>query len=204
MHFLQSVLFGSEGNYNILGVEVKFKKTLYSYNLGGVGFLSKLATECINNTAFQWLTLGYMHVLVHEFSHGIAYKLFTDRIGIITIFTNNCSGQISNSYKKLDDWQSSIVAVAGPVGDIAFSIFQLIAATRLKSYLSTPFALLLGGGAVFWISGELLYAFVSAKNKDSGDFGNIAKYSELYLMLASVTIISEVALGVFLAINLST
>jgi len=61
--------------------------------------------------------------------------------------------------------EKTIVDVSGPLGDIAFSSCKLIAATALKNYLFWPIALALGSGGVIWMSGEFLYAYISASNK---------------------------------------
>lgn len=87
--------------------------------------------------------------------------------------------------------------------DIAFSSCKLVAATALKSYISWPVALALGIGAVIWMSGELLYAYVSASNRDHGDFGCIARRGNTHLALAGAALASQCALGIFAAIKLA-
>lgn len=93
--------------------------------------------------------------------------------------------------------------MAGPMGDIAFSIGKLIAASALRKHLPWPVALALGSGAIFWMSGELLYAYVSAKKKDQGDFGWIARRGNAHLALASTALVALCALGIFTVVKLA-
>lgn len=207
MSFLKSLLFGSEGSYNICGIQAKFEKEVHSLNpfpnLEGAGFISKMAITCINSNMFRWITQGYAHVFVHEMSHALTFKLLSGQDTTIKIYKSSCNGESFHRLATHPDWKKTIVDVAGPIGDIAFSTCKLVAATALKSYLSWPVALTLGSGAVIWMSGELLYAYTSALNRDTGDFGCIASYGKTYLALASTALVSQYALGIFAAINLA-
>jgi len=209
MSFLKSVLFGSEGSYNIFGTKVKFQNELPSHltppSLDGAGAISQLAFKCINSNAFRWITQGYTHVFVHEMSHAVAYKVLTGQNSEVDFFTSLCIGKNLSppAAAYASDWKKTIIGISGPMGDIAFSTCKLVAATALKSYLSWPVALALGSGAVVWMSGELLYAYVSAANKDHGDFGKIASRGNTHLALASTALVSQVALGIFAAIKLA-
>ena len=95
-----------------------------------------------------------------------------------------------------------MIGVTGVMGDIAFSTFIVLGAIALKNYLTWPISLTLGAGAVIWISGELLYAYVSAANQDDGDFGCIEKLSTTDLLIASAAVILQVVVGAFLAVRL--
>lgn len=207
MSFLKSALLGSEGSYNIFGIQAKFEKEVPSFypssDLQGAGFVSKAATQCINSNVFRWLTQGYAHTFIHEMSHALTFKLLTNQDATVRVFKSSCTGETDYPYSlnNLPDWKKNIIYIAGPMGDIAFSTCKLIAATALKNYLSWPIALALGSGAVIWISGELLYAYTSLLNKDAGDFGIIARSGNISLALASTTLVSQVALGVFAAIK---
>lgn len=207
MSFLKSVLFGSEGSYNIFGIQANFKKEAPpgypSSILEGAGFLSKMAVRCINSNVFRWISQGYAHVFVHEMSHALTLKLFSGQDSQVYVFKSSCTGRGDGSLEILPDWKKTIVYVAGPMGDIAFSTCKLVAAMALKSYLSCPVALAIESGAVIWISGELLYAYTSALNKDAGDFCRIARQGNTHLALASTALASQCALGIFVAIKLA-
>jgi hypothetical protein len=205
MSFIKSILFGCEGSYNIFGTSVKYKSDNYNYSLKGAGFISQLASECINNNAFRLLTQSYVQVLVHEMSHVLAGKIFTGKNSNIVLYTNTCSAitSLPREFNELADWKKSVIDIAGPMGSIAFSSCKLMAATALKPHLSWPASLVIGSGAIMWISGELLYASVSASKKDHGDFGCIAQKGNTHLALSTTAILSEVALGIFLAIKLA-
>jgi len=207
MSFLKAVFFGSEGSYRIFEIQVKFEKEeplfYSSTDLQGAGFISKAATQCINSNMFRWMTQGYAHVFAHEMSHALTFKLLSGQNTTIEIFKSSCTGGNRLPLSALPDWKKTIVKVAGPMGDIAFSTCKLVAATAFKSYLSWPIALALGSGAVIWMSGELLYAYTSALKRDTGDFGCIASYGNTYLAVASTALVSQCALGIFAAIKLA-
>lgn len=208
MNFLKSLLFGSEGTYNIFEIQVKFQNELPPFltppRLDQPGVISQLVIKCIKSDAFRLVTQAYTHVFVHEMSHALACKILTGQNSEVDLFTNRCVGV--NHYPPAvtyaSDWKQTVIDVAGPMGNIAFSTCKLVAATALKSYLSWPVALALGSGAIVWMSGELLYAYVSASNRNDGDFGLIALRGNTHLALASTAIVSQVALGIFVAIRL--
>jgi hypothetical protein len=207
MSFLKSILFGCEGSYNIFGTQVEFESELPSHlippNLKGVGLISQLAFKCVQSNAFRWVTQGYAHVFVHEMSHALAFKILTGKNSKVIFFTKLLLGRNiwPPEVENLVDWKRTVINVAGPMGNIAFSTCKLIAATALKSYLYWPVSLALGSGAVIWISGELFYAYVSASKNDTGDFGCIARRSNTHLALASTVIVNQLALGTFLVIK---
>lgn len=212
MFFLNSVLFGSEGSYNILGIQANFKKEeekpwwcpfISRPNVLGAGIIATVANECRSINLFRFITQGYAHVFVHEMSHALAFKLMTNQDTSIQVFTSTCTGSASLPTETLPDWKKTIVSAAGPMGDIAFCTCKLVAATALKSYLSWPIALALGSGSVIWMSGELLYACTSALKKNGGDFGKIASTGNAHLTLASTALASQCALGIFAAVKLA-
>lgn len=205
MSFIKSILFGCEGTYNIFGIKVNFEKEDPSDgpSLEGAGFISKASNKCINSNAFRLITQGYSHVFIHEMTHALTFKLLSNQNGLVTIFKDSCTGKTEFPFplENLGNWRKTIVTIAGPMGNIAYSTCKLVAAMALKSYLSWPIALALGSGGVIWIAGELLYAYTSALNKDIGDFGNIARHSDTHLTLASTALVSQCALGIFAAIK---
>lgn len=207
MSLLKSVLFGCEGSYNIFEIPVKFENELPTFGLPSLerrSVISQLAFKCINSAIFRYVTQSYTHVFMHEMSHALACKLLTGKKSEIVFFTTLGLGQTVLPIEIRDsaNWKRTAVDVAGPMGNIAFSTCKLVAAIALKNYLTWPVALTLGGGAVIWMSGELFYAYISASNKDRGDFGRIVSRGNTHLVLASMTLVSQVALGIFLAIKL--
>jgi hypothetical protein len=135
----------------------------------------------------------------------MACKVLTGQNSEVIFFTSLCVGmnRYPSAMGNASDWKQTAINIAGPMGDMAFSSCKLVAATALKSYLSWPVALALGSGAVMWMSGELLYAYVSASNRSHGDFGWIARRDHTHLALASTALVSQCALGVFAAIRLA-
>ncbi|HSX37302.1 MAG TPA: hypothetical protein VLE95_00550 [Chlamydiales bacterium] len=210
MIFLKSVLFGDEGSYNIFGIRAEFENELPGpppASLEGAGLISKMTYKCLNSNAFRWITQGYAHVFIHEMSHALTYKLLTNQHSTVHISKSTCAGRTiypTEFTRCASDWEKTIVHVAGSLGNIAFSSCKLVAATALKNYISWPIALALGSSGVIWISGELLYACVSASKRNRGDFGRIARLGNTHLALAGTALVSQVALGIFAAIKLAS
>ena len=208
MSFFKSVLFGYEGSYNIFGTKVKFENKLPSHltppSLDGAGVVSQLAFKFLKSNAFHWITQSNLHLFVHEMSHALACKVLTGQTSEVNFFYKRGGyNQLPPAVNYASDWKKTAIDIAGPMGDITLSTCKLVAATALKSYLSWPIALALGSGAVIWMSGELLYAYVSASKRDGGDFGCIARRGNAHLVLASAALISQCALGIFAAIKLA-
>ncbi len=218
MSFLKSLVFGSEGSYKIFGIPVSFEKkdpSIEIADIEGAGFISKLANNCLNSIPFRLITQGYAHVCIHEMSHAIAIKLLTNESPYVHICTDTCTGYTrsdeddifepelwkDNDNIEAEPWKDNIIHAAGSIGNVAFSSCELIAATAFKNYLSWPVALALGGGGALWLSGELLYSYVSAIRKDNGDFGQIASSHKMHLALAGAALVGECALGVLAAVK---
>lgn len=208
MSLLKSILFGCEGDYHIFGFPVKFQKGAKNTlplnfrmpKLEGAALISQLASICMNSHTFRLITQGYTHVVAHEMSHALACKLLTGKNSQIYIDTTSCVGITEmNNRSTLAKWQDTVINLAGPMGDIAFSQCIFIALKEFKNHFSWPIYLVLRGGAVSWISGEILYAYSSALKRDNGDFGNIATNGKNHLLFACAAIVCQLALGVLLA-----
>jgi hypothetical protein len=207
MSFVKSLFFGSEGSYNILGVPVTFQKGLpneLTYPSRS-DLLSQIVRRCINNEAVRILTFTYAHVFVHEMCHALTCKLLTSQAGTVVFSANPfcaCS-EYPDEFQNASPWKQTVIAVAGPMGGIAFSTCQLVAAIALKSYISWPIALVLSAGAVLRVAGELIQASTDACSGKHGDFGGI-RYcrGKIHLALASLALVTQCALGVFAAIKL--
>lgn len=210
MAFLKSVFFGSEGTYHILGIEVRFEKELPAHypdlNLDGAGFISKIASRCITSKPFCWISHAYSHVFAHEMSHALAVKAVVNQTSQVHVNTELSIGGTTypRELREAASWKKALVSVSGPMGNVAYCTCKLVAATALKDYLTWPVSVVLGGGAVMWMSGELLYAYTSATYGTRGDFGQIASLGNTHLALASAALVGECALGVFAAIKLAS
>ena len=214
MNFIKSMIFGSEGSYNILGTQVHFTNQASSdgqISLEGAGIVSRIALACLNSNTLRYLTQGYSHVFIHEMGHALADRLLTHKdvdpydTPSVYISKESCGGENwpTSASEFLPEWKKTILDVAGPMADIAFSSCKIVAATSLKNYLPLPVTLALGGAGALWIFGELVYAYTSVLNKDGGDFSNIAERGNVHLALASTAVVSQVALAIFTAISLS-
>lgn len=206
MSFLKSIVFGSEGSYTIFGTNIHFERELPSQLTppGRPIFIPEIAINCFQSRLFQCLSQRYIHLVAHELTHALAFKIFTGKNSNIFIFTNRSCAftRPPTEANSLENWKITVSLAAGPMGNIAFSYFKLIGATALKKHLPWPIFMVLAGSAVIWITGELIYASVSALAKDHGDFGQIRLQGPLHLTLATITMVSELALGIILAVKL--
>lgn len=202
MNFAKSILLGYEGAYQIgEGITVQFKKdestfpSLYSRDanivLRALGFA---AQTCIQNYAFQVLTLGYVHVFVHEMGHALANRILGGGECAITIRTTTCTGEtgIGHHFSPITH---SIVDLTGPLMSVIFSSSQIFGAIAFIHHLSIPVAVGISAGASVWIIGELFYATVSSLNRDPGDFGQIASRGIVHYSICATLLIGASALG---------
>jgi hypothetical protein len=206
MSLINSLLFADKGSYNILGTKINFNEDPQAKSLTGLenaGLISKLAIMCINSNLFRLASQGYTHVLVHEMGHALTYKLLVDKnhTPSITIFKDTCQGVTKfprDDKTKISPLQQTMISVAGSMTNIAFSILKIIIANSLVSFISVPIALIIRVSSIIWISGELLYSFSSSISKNGfGDFNSIKNQGSLHLLAASVALIIECALGIF-------
>jgi len=200
MSLITSLLFGSEGSYNVLGVDVTFKKKPQTRSSELDIIILKLATKCLDNKFFFIIIQGYLHVFIHEMSHAMASRLFSIGSNII-ILTNTCEG--TTNCKGNTYWEDTMINAAGSMGSIAFCTCKLALAIILKKYIPFPITLVLGSSALIWIAGELGYTFFSALQIYVGDYGQIARYGNIYLAVASVAILAECILIAFLLTTLN-
>jgi hypothetical protein len=201
---INSLIFGSGGEYNFYIFSAKFEHKPgycdYQNSLKASGFASTVAKKLLNNNVLRLTSLGYTHVFVHEMSHAIAIKFFSGISPKITVYTSSCSGKCEYP-RDFPPWKASIINAAGPLGDIAFSIGKLLLMQVFKTVLPYPLILLVAGGAIAWVLGELLYAYISV-NTNYGDFGEIAKTGPLPLTIATTLLLTESFYALFLAKSL--
>lgn len=206
MSFLKSLFLGSEGSYNVFGVPVSFEDRAPDSTSNPGGILGA-AKKCLDNRVFRCATLSYVHVVAHEMGHYYMSQLFPRKdlfsskpnaqvIQEVTIYTKSCEGVTKNATRGLTGWKNTLVCVAGPMANIAFSTVKLIAAQALKgSIVTLPIAIALECGAVYEIAGELYYAYDSATKEDSGDFGSIARQGNKFLLAAGAALVAEATLA---------
>jgi hypothetical protein len=204
LSFLNSVVLGREGSYHILGFEVVFKKydSLSDCPMDP-GFVS-FCKSCSFVRLFRIITQDFAYMLSHEMGHALAYRAFMVCSPKIFIFTDVHAAWAEKNAEirtilSLSDTKNSIALAAGPMVDMTFSACKLVAAVALRRYLSTPVALILGLGSLVTMIGTLSYAWSSASNRDGGDFGKIARISSNHLAIASIALVGQCALGVYLA-----
>lgn len=214
MSFITSVLFGSNGSYNILGRKVSFEhgpSSEYSYAskvVKGPEVLNVFARSigylidsCLKSPALRILTLGYAHSFVSAMTTSLVGGASIGERPEVRIFTNLCmGGAIPMQEHRISPRQSSVICASGPMADMFFSGCQLTAAVALREYISKPVAVTLGAGALTWMAGHLFTAYATASNgNDNGEFAIIAKNGSSHLAVASIALVAECALGLLAA-----
>lgn len=194
---IQSLFLGRSGIYECLGIPVTFKK---DHIPGGAAFadnaIGNLGESLLNSRIFHILTFGYLHTFVHEMGHALTHKVH-GASSKIEILTTSLSGFTIPDNYVLSRIQCSIIALAGPLADVIFSVSEIFAAFALSAYLTLPVATTIAIGAGIWIFGEVFYAVDSVLQQNDGDFGMIAKNGFDHLMCATVIMAGVIALGIF-------
>jgi len=187
---INSLVFGSEGSYNILAIPVTFQKEHKTS--------SSKQPKYFN--IFFTITQGYVHVFVHEMSHAIMARLFGLHSRVVML-VDFCSGE--TAFGSTGPWKDVIILTSGCMGNIAFSTCKLALAIILKKYIAFPIYLVLNTGSLTWIITDLVYTFIMpVLQKNQGDYGQIARLGNGYLAVASIALISECTLAAFLLTKL--
>jgi hypothetical protein len=205
--FISSLLFGNQGSYNLLFVDVSFTTSSNKYHFVShhnlfLKTIAKCAHACLSNSIFKVITLGYIHTFIHEMGHAFAHYILEGGNSDIEIETgkNQPLGGCTHSHgRSSSQWSSMVVTLAGPLADTIYSVCTLVAAVAFKGYLTRPVALFLSISSVVWITGELTYALISSLNRDQGDFGRIAQIGLAPLLLSTVLLVGSSVLGFFSA-----
>lgn len=204
MAIVKSVLFGSNGSYNILGMPITFKPGSTG-KISNEIFISRIARRILSTQTGAVIMLQYAHMFVHELGHALACRLLTGvipKVNIYRPFGGSCNYP-DRYYSHSSPWQKSVVNLAGPMAGVAFSTCQLVAGAALRYYITWPVAAVLIAGGVFGMTGELMSAYVSATSRKCADFGDIRDDGgNTHLALASLALVAQCALGVFAAIKL--
>lgn len=167
--------------------------------------LSALADYTLNSLIFNLATQGKIHVLAHELGHAVACKVLlktksTPRI----VLYKNCSGEtyLTNTYRQASDLKKSFIDGAGPLTNIVFSNIKLLFGLAFKQSLPKSLRLTLGVGSIFWITGEIYYAYCGVKNNVETDFGTIAMRNKKHLIIATSMLIMGSILGLLNSLKL--
>lgn len=201
MAIVKSIFLGSFGSYNILGTPVVFENHPPSESDHDK---TQTAVSDIVNRCLIAIALVYPHMVAHELSHALTCRLLIGKVKKVSIHQDGCGRCCyPDDFKTAPLWKKSIVLLAGPMGGIAFSTCQLVAAAALRYYISWPVALVLGAGAVVGMANELVASAASIVKENGSDIGRIRKYhGNLHLGLACAALIAQTAFGVFAAIKL--
>lgn len=201
MSIVSSLLWGSEGSYQVLNVPVSFEEIDRSLIVTNSNLFVNSVGQCLNSQVFRFMTLSYTQIFVHEMGHAITSKILVDNEPEVTVATNLFGG--GTSYKVSgNSWRFSATNLAEPLASMIFSCCKLAAAVLVNKYVSRPAAYLLGTGAVIWMFGEFVYAFTSVARNDGGDFAHIANDGMSHLVVSMAILISTCALGIFASVRL--
>lgn len=91
MKLAKSILFGANGTYNFCNINVNFKATDQGSEVFEETLFAKTANFLLGNPIIKAATFGYLHVLIHEMGHVLAYKLRGEHsTSEINVFTKTC------------------------------------------------------------------------------------------------------------------
>jgi len=151
---------------------------------------------------FQFLTLGHLHVLVHELGHAISYYVITGSKPTIHISIKNCTGETSYPDGTPNSPTAATwIALSGSLADIIFSSVLIVGIFAITHYIQMPYGLSLGlrifitTTSGMWILGELFYSGLGAY-RGNGDFGPIADRGHMHLFFAMAILVTVCALCV--------
>jgi hypothetical protein len=162
---LGSIFLGTNGSYDINGIEVNFVDNAEGDAVFGNSLFGRVADLMLSNTAVKILTFGYLHVFIHEMGHALAGKL-RGYDSVVNIYTQSCRGSTAHGAS------CKFTALAGPLAGMALELVKLVGAIAavilLPSFVGLPLGLFLGAGSAFWLFGETMYALVG-----DGDWATI-------------------------------
>lgn len=156
MAFLGSLFFGLPGKYSTGNLEVDFVSEKQGSDVFGNTWFGRSVQTVLGCSAVRCLTLGYLHVFIHEMGHVLAAKLCGDSYQKINILIDTCQGAATGNGSKF-------CCIAGPLTGMAWEIAKLTAAVACVFFLPMPIGIplgvFLGMGSVFWLFGEIAYGF---------------------------------------------
>ncbi len=169
MCIFKSIIFGSEGVYDINGIPANFTSKGKGAAVFGESWFGYSVDLCLENSVVPVLSLGYLHVFIHEMGHAFAAQLQSLN-PVVNVYTSSCRGDTQSG------GNSKFIALSGPLAGMALEVVKLITAVALAILLpwpiGLPLSLFIGAGAVFWIFGEAMYALVG-----HGDWDLILSFS---------------------------
>lgn len=200
MSIVQSLLFGTEGNYQVAGIPVAFEKGDQAMISTSDHWLVTSVRTCLESQAFRVLNQSYIQIFVHEMGHAATGRLLVNDQPHIHIFNNQFGGVTQYAYHSDIEWKNSAVTLAGPLTSMIFSCIKLAAAVLVNKHISKGASYLLGGSAAIWMLGELIYTFTAGLGIAGGDFYHIN--NPIHLTIALAAMVSTCALGIFTSIKL--
>jgi hypothetical protein len=154
---LNSLLFGSPGTYKTPGIEMRFNDRSNGRGAFGTNWFGRTVDYVLTTPIVPVITLGYLHVVIHELGHAFASWLQgTNEPHTIYVYTKTCRGEI------IDSDHGKITALAGPLAGITWELLKLIGSVAIATFappaIGLPLGAVLGAGSAFWLFGELIYA----------------------------------------------
>ncbi len=192
MTILNSLLFGSGGEYTVLGTPVEFKEASNIFNNSNLSF-AYIVEWFVTDPFISVITLTRLHVLIHEMGHAIAGWFLEGVRSKITIYTNIFGG-MTQPVPEIFEKRPLFFYLSGPLVGIVFESAKLVAAAASAIFLplpiGIPLAALVGFGSVVWISIEL-YNIIN----NWGDWTQIYEAGALQYYFSALLMLSAVALS---------
>lgn len=127
MSIIKSLIFGSNGTYNVFGIPVEFID-LSNKNAGKEDKISKYAKHVI----FQ----PHIHSFVHEMGHVLAHRVLLNKNPPPRVRIYNEGGTTSYSNKPpISSMHKSLITAAGPVVGMTFASCRLLAGLASSRYI---------------------------------------------------------------------
>ena len=164
---LTSIFFGKPQVYELGSIRINFSEQPLDAAVFGNSLFGKATNTFLSSSIAKVVTLGYLHVLIHEMGHATMDSLLNCKIRAnIQISTLTCQGN------TLGGASSKLVFLAGPVAGVSLELAKLAASVALVTFaplhIAVPVATLLTFGALIWIFGEFMYAL-----SGNGDWAEI-------------------------------
>lgn len=184
---------GAQGSYNMAGIQVHFtKETPHNIEVFDDSWFGRSISLLLGSSAFRFMTMGYLHVFIHEMGHALVAKM-QDQTPKVKVYTKTCQGITETETRQ--DIRGTLMTLAGPLTSVVFESIKLMSATAIATVIPGMVGMALGigigAGAAIWTFGELVYAFVGS----SGDWNDIAQIGWLHLAASLSALLGATLLG---------
>lgn len=146
----------------------------------------------------QILTLGYLHVFIHELGHALYGKVAGAPAAKITVINSSCEGK-SQSPLNTGRMNMPLFSFAGPFAGMAFRVSLLAVCFFSGAALPMVALLVIKASSIAWMTGEMAY-MVAGSIGGGGDWREISDAGWVPWTLCTGTYTAAYITGIALAI----